>query len=58
MTDRIIAMCRYLSLKTDDWNYSMVLWRSSQLYSCSFAYSTLSILTGTSNSVKALYRNA
>lgn len=58
MTDRIIDMCRFLSLKTDEWNYSMVLWRSSQLYSCSFAYSTLSIITGTSNAFKALTRNA
>lgn len=58
MTDRIVDMCRFLSLKTDEWNYSMVLWRSSQLYSCSFAYSTLSILTGTSNAWKAFTRNA
>ena len=53
MTDRIVNMCRFLSLKTDDWNYSMVLWRSSQLYSCSFMYSTLSIITGTGNAFKA-----
>mmetsp|Transcript_3692 Transcript_3692/g.5713 ORF Transcript_3692/g.5713 Transcript_3692/m.5713 type:complete len:1372 (+) Transcript_3692:182-4297(+) len=55
MTDRIVNMCRFLSLKTDDWNYSMVLWRSSQLYSCSFAYSTLSIITGTGNAFKAKF---
>ena len=55
MTDRIVNMCRFLSLKTDDWNYSMVLWRSSQLYSCSFAYSLLSIITGTGNAFKAKF---
>jgi hypothetical protein len=58
MTDRIVNMCRFLSLKTDDWNYSMVLWRSSQLYSCSFAYSLLSILTGTTNAFKAHFMDA
>lgn len=58
MTDRIVNMCRFLSLKTDDWNYSMVLWRSSQLYSCSFAYSTLSIITGTGNAFKAYFFDA
>lgn len=55
MTDRIVNMCRFLSLKTDDWNYSMVLWRSSQLYSCSFAYSLLSIITGTGNAFKSQF---
>lgn len=55
MTDRIVNMCRFLSLKTDDWNYSMVLWRSSQLYSCSFAYTLLSIITGTGNAFKAKF---
>ena len=57
LTDRLVNMCRFLSLKTDDWNYSMVLWRSSQLYSCSFAYSLLSIFTGTKNAFKAKFMN-
>jgi len=55
MTDRIVNMCRFLCLKTDDWNYSMVLWRSSQLYACSFAYSLLSVITGTSNAFRAKF---
>lgn len=55
MTDRIVNMCRFLSLKTDNWNYSMVLWRSSQLYSCSFGYTLLSIITGTGNAFKAKF---
>ena len=57
LTDRLVNMCRFLSLKTDDWNYAMVLWRSSQLYSCSFAYSLLSIITGTGNAFKAKFRD-
>lgn len=57
LTDRLVNMCRFLSLKTDDWNYAMVLWRSSQLYSCSFAYSSLSIMTGTVNAFKAKFRD-
>lgn len=31
----------------------MVMWRSSQLYSCSFAYTLLSVLSGTANSFNA-----
>ena len=55
MTDRLVNMCRFLSIKTDKWNYSMVLWRSSQLYSCSFAYATLSVITGTTNAFRAKF---
>jgi hypothetical protein len=46
MADRLAVMCRFLSPETIDWNYNMVLWRSSQLYSCSFAYTLLSVLSG------------
>lgn len=46
LTDRIVNMCKFLSLKTEEWNFAMVLWRSSQLYSASFAYTLLSLMTG------------
>ena len=46
MADRLAVMCRFLSPETVDWNYNMVLWRSSQLYSCSFAYTLLSLFSG------------
>jgi len=49
VTDRIINMSSFLSPKTkkDQWNFSMVLWRSSQLFVCSWAYTLLSVTTGT-----------
>ena len=55
ITDRIIAIARFLSPKTiaDEWNYNLVLWRSSQLYLCSFAYTLLSVLSGTRTAFRA-----
>ena len=48
VTDRIINMSSFLSPKTkkDQWNFSMVLWRSSQLFVCSWAYTFLSFVMG------------
>ena len=57
MTDHVITMTRFLSIRTKDWNYNMTLWRSSQLYACSFAYTVLSIITGTINAVRACFLN-
>ena len=53
--DRIITMSSFLSPKTkkDKWNFSLVLWRSSQLYVCSFAYTLLSLSTGTQTAWRA-----
>ena len=34
--------------RTEPWNYNKVLWRSTQLYMCSFAYSVLAIMSGKS----------
>lgn len=57
ITDRIIALAKFLSPKTvdDKWNYNMVLWRSSQLYVCSFAYTALSIWVGTRTAFRAMF---
>lgn len=51
MIDALIRMCRQLNNKTSEWKYSKVLWRSSQLYSCSFGYTLLSVIMGTYNSI-------
>ena len=50
-------MARYLSPKTivDEWNYNLVLWRSSQLFVCSFAYTLLSVLSGTRTAFRAMF---
>ena len=46
MTDIMCRLVSFLNPHTKKWNYTMVLWRSSQLYACSFAYSFLSVLSG------------
>lgn len=46
MADVMCRLVSYLNSHTKKWNYTMVLWRSSQLYACSFAYSFLSVLSG------------
>jgi len=58
VTDRIINMSSFLSPKTkkDQWNFSMVLWRSSQLFVCSWAYTLLSFIMGTQTAWNA-FRN-
>ena len=55
ITDRVVNMCRFLSPKTvtDRWDYSMVMWRSSQLFSVSWAYTLLSVVSGTYTAFKA-----
>jgi hypothetical protein len=57
ITDRIVAMSQFLAPKTveDKWNYNMVLWRSSQLYVCSSAYTLLSIISGTKTAFMAAF---
>jgi len=59
ITDRIIAMATFLSPKTkrDQWNFSMVLWRSSQLFVCSFAYTLLSLINGTQTAYRARFKD-
>lgn len=47
MSDSMIRILRHVNPLTTKWNFIMVLWRSSQLYSCSFAYTFLSFLSGT-----------
>lgn len=49
MYDQLAAMCRFLMPNTKVWSFNMLLWRSSQLYSCSAGYTALSIMTGTGN---------
>ena len=39
----------------DDWNFNLVLWRSSQLYVCSFAYTLLSVISGTRAAFRARF---
>lgn len=46
MTDVMCRLVAYLNTHTKKWNYTMILWRSSQLYACSFAYTFLSVLSG------------
>jgi hypothetical protein len=56
--DQIIAMARFLSPEVRDptkYNFNLFLWRSSQLYSCSFAYSMLAFICGTISSVRAFF---
>jgi hypothetical protein len=59
VTDRIINMASFLSPKTkkDSWNFSMVLWRSSQLFVCSFAYTLLSLINGTQTAYRARFHD-
>lgn len=55
MADHMIVITRFLSKETRDWNYNMTLWRSSQLFACSFAYTALSVITGTVNAVRLTF---
>lgn len=52
-------MASFLSPKTkkDQWNFSMVLWRSSQLFVCSFAYTLLSLINGTQTAYRARFKD-
>lgn len=40
-----------------NWNFNLVLWRSSQLYACSFAYACLSVQAGTITAYTARFRD-
>ena len=55
VTDRIITIGRFISPKTitDNWNFNLVLWRSSQLFVCSSAYTLLSLISGTRTAFRA-----
>mmetsp|Transcript_14970 Transcript_14970/g.22515 ORF Transcript_14970/g.22515 Transcript_14970/m.22515 type:complete len:1308 (-) Transcript_14970:8-3931(-) len=53
MADRMSNICRFINPHTKEWNYNMALWRSSQLYACSFAYALLSFISGTRNAIGA-----
>lgn len=57
ITDRMINQARFLMPKTvqDQWNFNLVLWRSSQLYVCSFAYTLLSVISGTRAAFRAKF---
>jgi len=48
-------MSRHLSPQTKQDNFNTVLWRSSQLYVCSFAYTFMSLISGTKTAFKARF---
>ena len=50
----VLCNCRLIRQFTGFF-LSMVMWRSSQLYSCSFAYTLLSVISGTSNAANAYF---
>mmetsp|Transcript_9641 Transcript_9641/g.14517 ORF Transcript_9641/g.14517 Transcript_9641/m.14517 type:complete len:1159 (+) Transcript_9641:48-3524(+) len=58
MADSMCRIVRKLNPHTAKWNYTMVLWRASQLYACSFAYSFLSFLSGTKSAYNAQFHDA
>lgn len=58
MSDVMVRILRHLNQHTAKWNFTMVLWRSSQLYACSFAYSFLSFLSGTRSAYNARFHDA
>lgn len=43
---------------SNDWNFSLVVWRSTQLYLCSFGYTLLSVLSGTYTAFNARFYDA
>lgn len=58
MADVMCRLVSFLNPHTKKWNYTMVLWRSSQLYACSFAYTFLSVLSGTRSAFNAKFYDA
>lgn len=57
MTDRLVQICRLVNPVTEEWNFDMSLWRSSQLFACSFGYSLLSVYGGTTSVFRARFRD-
>jgi len=59
LTDYLILLAKHLLPKTveDKWSYNNVLWRSSQLYACSFAYTFLSIISGSMAAFNSKFYN-
>ena len=55
MSDRLIRICRTVNPITESWNFNMTLWRSSQLYACSFGYTILSLFAGTASAYRAYF---
>lgn len=58
MADRMIQICGCVNphtTRTGHWNYHMTLWRSSQLFACSFAYTILTIYEGTVSFLRAIF---
>jgi hypothetical protein len=57
MTDRLVKICRLVNPITREWNFDRTLWRATQLYSCSFAYTFLSFCAGTASAYRAKYHD-
>jgi hypothetical protein len=57
MTDCLANICRLANPVTKNWNFDMTLWRSSQLFACSFGYSFLSICAGTASAFRAKFHD-
>lgn len=57
MSDRMVNICRLVNPITKEWNFDRTLWRATQLYACSFAYTFLSFCAGTASAYRAKYRD-
>ena len=58
ITDRLVNMVRLLSPKTvvDRWDFSMVLFRSLQVYSVSAGYTVVAVIVGTVSAFKLFFK--